>query len=80
MAVYTVVDKTYHVDLYRSQKSVCEAHGSQGLYLSPQRRHGERPATNLDIATALRASNIVFLYAVDKPDWQYRIEKQMLFL
>jgi hypothetical protein len=79
MAIYTVVDEGYCVDLYRSLKAVTEAMAEAKLYfddIDESEIEGTELATAKQSAKVLRKESIVRL--VEEPgdrDWKYRIEK-----
>jgi hypothetical protein len=76
VAVYTVVEEDYSVSVYRTAKSVCEAHANTYCLENTDFIDGEaKLATASDIAKLLRNES-VRLYPIDGGDWCYKIEKQ----
>jgi len=77
MSIYTVVDEGYDIDVYRTQKAVCEAMARQNLYIVDIGcDDDDSPATAADIAKALRKDGVVRL--AEEPgdrDWKFRVEK-----
>ena len=77
MAVYTVVEEDYSATVYRSAKSVCEAHANSYCLENANFIDGDAiPATGDDIAKTLRKEGEVRLYPLDGGDWRCKIQKQ----
>ena len=77
MTLYTVVEEDYSVTVYRTAKSVCDAHANN--YCFEDTRYADsdlEPATASDIANRLRKEGVVRLYPLDGGDWHYKIDKQ----
>jgi hypothetical protein len=72
MPFYTIVDDGYNVDLYRTRKAAIAAVVGNDFALAAD---AEDPASDTDIAKAVRAEPIVRLYKLGERDWAYRIER-----
>lgn len=77
MAIYTVVDEGYEVNVFRSLKAVCEARANDSLFVVPEDEFDHEapqvPATSLAISKALRAHGEVKLSEDGDRDWTYKI-------
>ncbi len=77
MAIFTVVDEGYDIDVYPTQKAVCDAMSKLGLYFghADSDNANPLPVTASMIANELRKNATVRLYESGERDWKYRIQK-----
>lgn len=79
MALYTVVDEGYDIQVYRKVTALCNVIAKNNLYFTDIEEddlENAVPATAKQIAKALRISSIVGLCEeAGSRDWKYRIEK-----
>jgi len=77
MAIFTVVDERYNVDVYHTQKAVCDSMSKHVLYCD----HADKdvadplPVSAGMIAKVLRKDSVVQLYESGERKWKYRIQK-----
>jgi len=72
MPFYTIVDDGYNVDLYRTRKAAIAAVVGNDFALKAD---AEEPASDTDIAKAVRTRPTVRLYKLGERAWAYRIER-----
>jgi hypothetical protein len=74
MALFTIVDDGYNVDVYRSAKSLVDFIVSNRLSLDED---GVPPATAKAARDAVKkTSYVLYLYEEGSSSWTYRVEKQ----
>lgn len=74
MALFTLVDDGYNVDVYTSIRAIVDFAVCNQLRLEGE---AEEPASANAIRKALREeSYVMYLYEADRSDWAYRIERQ----
>jgi hypothetical protein len=74
MALFTIVNDGYDVDVYRSAKSVVDFIVSNRLSLDED---CEQPATTRAAREAVKKNEyVLYLYEEGFRGWKYRIEKQ----
>jgi hypothetical protein len=74
MALFTIVNDGYDVDVYKSIKSVVDFIVSSGLSLD---EGCEQPATAKAARAAVKKNEyVLYLYEEGFNGWKYRVEKQ----
>ena len=72
--IYTVVDDSYEVSVFRSAKAAAAWVANNGLCLDNDTAEPVE-ASEADVIRALRKDGLVRLFPADGGDWRYRIEK-----
>jgi hypothetical protein len=69
MAIYTVVDDSYDVDVFKTFKALCDRYYGSDWFLDDDR---ERPCTNSSLRAELRKFGEARIYDSEGGDWRYK--------